>query len=374
MIEEYLQGSVGQLLERARSLQGAISKPFPPEFRALVQTCRNEVNVLIDQFGKLLTDPRFKKANVQETRLRVFQRLVKDLDFIECVGFAALTRINDEDKALTKLIGDITEEIRFPLIPPVACCQSHHSDYFGAFTMLGLVHVPLLEARFLLHLPDLYHELCHFILTEENNPVAERYQQALERAISAATGHLAPMLAGSSRGPKAARDLALAWTTCWLDSWGKELFCDLFGVLAVGPAYAWAHLHLCAKSGQDPYAVTSPTHPPDEARFEVLLTALSHLKYQREASLIEKKWRGLHALKKTKNTADYANCFPRSVLRKSAEEAIQAYAGMNCRVSAARSGFRVHDLLNEAWEVFWKSPQQYANWEKKNYLRLLKEK
>src|SRR6266481_2554240 len=193
MIEEYLQGSVGQLLERARSLQGAISKPFPPDFRALVQTCRNEVNVLIDHFGKLLTDPRFKKANVQETRLRVFQRLVKDLDFIECVGFAALTRILDEDKALTKLISDITEEIRFPLIAPVACCQSRHSDYFGAFTMLGLVHVPLLEPRFLLHLPDLYHELCHFILTEENNPVAERYQQALERAISAATGHLAPM-------------------------------------------------------------------------------------------------------------------------------------------------------------------------------------
>src|SRR6266513_1908176 len=127
MIEEYLQGSVGQLLERSRSLQGAISKPFEPEFRALVQTCRNEVNVLIHQLGELLTDPRFKKPSVQETRLRIFQRLVKDLDFIECVGFAALTRINEEDKALTNLIGDITEEIRFPLIAPVACCQSHHS-------------------------------------------------------------------------------------------------------------------------------------------------------------------------------------------------------------------------------------------------------
>jgi hypothetical protein len=38
MLDEYLAGSVGQLLERARHLQGVISKQFPAEFRILAPT------------------------------------------------------------------------------------------------------------------------------------------------------------------------------------------------------------------------------------------------------------------------------------------------------------------------------------------------
>lgn len=372
MIQGYLQGSVGQLLERARCLQEAISKPFPPEFRTLVQTCRNQVNVLIEKLGKLLTDPRFLKPGVQNIRLREYQRLVEDLDFIECVGFAALTRINDEDKLLTKLVSDITEEIRYPLVPPVASCQSYYAHYFGAFTTLGLMRVPLLEAKFLLHLPDLYHELGHFVLNEENNPVAERYQKALNRAMSEATKHLATLLTTSHRGPKASKELPLLWTSCWLKSWGKELFCDLFGVLAVGPAYAWAHLHLCAKSGHEAFAVTSATHPPDEARMQVLLSGLALLGYQREADAIEAKWGELGKVRGDKVNADYAHCFPRVVLERCAKEAHSAYQSMNSRASSRQSGCRIHDLLNDAWDTFWKDPAGYTAWEKNNHGRLLR--
>src|SRR5260370_13378864 len=111
MLGKYPAGPVGQLLERARHLQGAISKPFDAEFRTLAQTCRNGVNTLIADLQNLLDDPRFAKPGLQQLRLRAYKRLVDELDFIECVGFAALVRIIDEDKLMTRLVGDIAEEM-----------------------------------------------------------------------------------------------------------------------------------------------------------------------------------------------------------------------------------------------------------------------
>jgi hypothetical protein len=56
---------------------------------------------------------------------------------------------------------DIAEELMFPLPAPVVSCQSHFSSYFHAFPGLNVLRVPLKEGHFLLHLPDLYHELGH---------------------------------------------------------------------------------------------------------------------------------------------------------------------------------------------------------------------
>jgi len=143
-------GSVGQLLERARHLLAAISKPYPPEFRALAQTCRNQVNELIVDFEALLHDPRYRKPERKALRLRAYTDLVSRLDFIESIGFAALVRINEEDKQMTRLVSDIAEELIYPLPAPVVSCQSHFSSYFHAFPGLNVLRVPLKEGHFLL--------------------------------------------------------------------------------------------------------------------------------------------------------------------------------------------------------------------------------
>jgi hypothetical protein len=371
MLDAYLAGSVGQLLERARHLQGLISKQFAVEFHTLAQTCRNRVNVLIAELQDLLANPRLKKKGLQGLRLRAYKRLVDELDFIECVGFAALDRIHPDDIKMTRLVIEIADEIMYPLLPPVVSCQSQ--AYFHAFPYLYMLRVPLKEARFLLHLPDLYHELAHFILTEENNPVVEPYQKALAAAASAASGHLALLLSKPSRGPRATQEHLLVWTACWVGAWATELFCDLFSTLAVGPAFAWAHLHLCAKRGLDPFLVeTSPdsTHPPDEARMLVILEALGQLGYKREASTIQMNWRALCACGGYKSNANYQMCFPQKVLARFVAEAIRGYSAMNCRSSAPSSTGRVHNLLNEAWKHFWKSPNRYPEWEKQKQAEL----
>jgi len=369
MIEDYLRGSIGQLLERARHLLGAISVQYPPEFRALALTCRNQVNELIAEFESLLSDPRYARPELRSLRLRVYSDLVNRLDFIETIGFAALVRINPEDKQMTRLVSDIAEELMFPLIPPVVSCQSHFSSYFHAFPGLNLLRVPLKEGHFLLHLPDLYHELGHFILEEVNNPSVEPFRDAHAKATNAATGHLAGFLAQPTRGPKSTEDKAFLWTVSWMRAWATELFCDLFGVLGVGPAYAWAHLHLCAKTGSDPYQVeisAESTHPPDEARMAIILDALARLGFGSEADAVETKWKELNTARGFVKGADYELCFPREVLSKCVEEALGGYRGMNCRVSSPNSGQWIHDTLNQAWCEFWKDPAAYADWEQKN--------
>jgi hypothetical protein len=141
MLDAYLTGSVGQLMERARHLQASISrqlavpKNLPPEFHTLAQTCRNEVNNLVFDLGSLLSDSRFQRADLQAIRLRAYKRIVEELDFLELVGVAALIRVNEEDRSMTKVVGVIAEEIKYPLIPPVVSCQSQ--GYFQAFPGLN---------------------------------------------------------------------------------------------------------------------------------------------------------------------------------------------------------------------------------------------
>jgi hypothetical protein len=371
MLNEYLVGSIGQLHERARTLLGDISRELArkkhliPEFHQLAQTCRNQVNDLVSDLQNLLTDPRFKRPNLQSIRLRAYKRIVAELDFIECVGVAALIRVIDEDRWMTRVVGEIKDEIGYPLIPPVVSCQSQ--AYFEAFPGLNLLAVPQKEVHFLLHLPDLYHELAHFILTEKNNPAVEAYAQALAKSVMAARGHVAALLSKQGRGPRGTQAKLLAWDSNWVAAWGIELYCDLFGAFAVGPAYGWAHLHLCAKRGGHPFLVENTpnsTHPADQARMVVILEALARLGYPKEAAKIEDKWKELLAYAGYKSDADYTICFPSTVLQTFADDAFAGYRGLNCKPSAPATGSTIHNLLNEAWERFWSAPDKFAAWEK----------
>ncbi|HEY5769900.1 MAG TPA: hypothetical protein VIS71_08645, partial [Terrimicrobium sp.] len=220
MLDAYLTASIGQLSERARHLVASISaqlarkQQLSPEFHPLAQTCRSQVNVLISDLYSLLHDPSYQQPGLQNIRLRAYKRAVAELDFVECVGVAALTRVNDEDRKMTRLVADIAVEIGYPLIPPVVSCQSQ--SYFQAFPDLTLLSIPLKEAHFLLHLPDLYHELGHFILNEQNNPATEPFTAALEAAIMAARGHIATMLSQPSRGPQGIVPRFQAWDANWV--------------------------------------------------------------------------------------------------------------------------------------------------------------
>ena len=188
MLDGYLQASIGQLLERARSLQSSIARPKAREFHALWQLSRDHLNTAIRGLEALVADPRYRAPQAQSLRLRDYKRRVRDLDLLENIAFAALIRANPADERLTRLVGIIASEINYPLIPPAVSCQSQF--YFQAYPLFNLLSVPQKEVEFLLHLPDLYHELGHFLLMEENNPQVAPIQRAHEKAIARALTYL----------------------------------------------------------------------------------------------------------------------------------------------------------------------------------------
>jgi hypothetical protein len=94
MLDGYLQASIGQLLERAKSLQSSVARPKAREFHALWQLCRDHVNAVIRGLEALLSDPRYRTTAAQSLRLRDYKRRVKDLDLLENIAFAALIRAN----------------------------------------------------------------------------------------------------------------------------------------------------------------------------------------------------------------------------------------------------------------------------------------
>ena len=135
-------------------------------------------------------------------------------------------------------------------------------QYFHIRPGLNLLCVPLTEGRFLLHLPDLYHELAHPLLVEQDDPIVEPIQVCSPPQSTMPSN----MLPGSWRkrtgveDPNSRRFMLRRWEIAWVKYWMVEFFCDLFAVYTLGPAFAWAHLHLTAKRGEDPFHVPIMMH------------------------------------------------------------------------------------------------------------------
>jgi hypothetical protein len=373
MLDAYLQASIGQLLERARGLQMSIARPKAREFHALWQLCRDQLNTVILGLEALLKDPRYKAAPAQSLRLRDYKRRVKDLDLLENIAFAALIRANTEDEKMTRLVGNIADEINYPLIPPVVSCQSQF--YFQAYPLFNLLSVPQKEVDFLLHLPDLHHELGHFVLVEENNPQIDGFQKAHEKSLADALTYLFNLKTQPSRGPKQDTAILPIWETCWVNAWMTEFYCDVFGVCSSGPAYGWAHFHLCTKRGGDPFHVErSPfsSHPSDEARMIVILDALTELGHGAQAASIEQNWKTLLGIGGYKATPEFGRCYDRNLLKTIAKSSVSGYRTIGCSPSSSLKGkAKIYDALNEAWSRFWADPSQYAAWEKGQVAQLL---
>ena len=146
----------------------------------------------------------------------------------------------------------------------------------------------------------------------------------------------------------------------------EEFFCDLFGVFCAGPAYAWAHLHLHAERGRDAFQLPRrlSNHPADAPRMTIMLDALTVLKQEKSAAEIEQRWRELLSIAGQSEPADFQRYYPKRILRKCVDEALEGFTGMGCKPWPGADGDTVRKTLNEAWRRFWTAPRFFAAWEK----------
>jgi hypothetical protein len=368
MIESYLDSAIRQTRERAKLLKGKIPHPVKAaELVALQRLCEDRIDSIITQLEYLLTDGTILMKELIKERIRIFRRIYADVSQLETTAIAALTRVHDDDIFLNKLVFQIHREINYPLSPPVVSCLSR--DYFSINPSLHLLEVPLAESDFLLHLPDLYHEIAHLLIAATNNPKVEAFQHQFSQFLFAVAEYFEGEHTANVRstGPTGYFTQVLDLLERYWIHWATEIFCDLFATYTLGPAYAWAHFHLTALHEGDPYDVRVArfmSHPPDQARTEAMLIALDLIGFQKEAKAVQQEWDGLVKSTGATQSPLYRKACPQYLLRQAANRALEGTRMIGCRIVQANTADKVHDLLNTAWHKFWTSPNEYPQWER----------
>lgn len=365
MNEAYFKGALNQLEERILQLITR-TPPHVPEMELLEQRCREMLSEQLVLCRRIRDEPVYAHPGVQGERLDLYRNLVEQLDIIESVAVAVLVRANEDDHRVNLLMKEITREVGFPLTRPVVSCSSQ--NYFYVYPHLNLVYIPLMESRQLLHLPDLYHELCHLILAEKHDRRADPFKQVLKETKARMYGEFEILRSrlNLTPAPQRLKEQIDLWQYCWFNDWGVEFLCDLFAVFATGPAFVWAHVHLCAKHRAMPFALPSldrVSHPADAARYYVMTEALRLCNFDLLADQIDPIWRELLHVTKESPSDEYEICFPPKMLSWLAESALQAYQEMNCRCVTPKSQGRVAGILGDAWQQFWQDQEGYPVWE-----------
>ena len=368
MIETYLIGSIGQSLERIRQLRQIVQGPYRREYDGLRQICLTRLDAAQAALQHLTQETVVDTTLQTPLRVRGFKRIVEQLETVENIGAYALSRVSQDDDFLNRLITNICSEINYPLIPPVV---SHTSqNYFHIYREFNLLCLPLMESRFFLHLPDIYHELCHPFHQKQNLnlPKLESYHAAYKRSRFEMVRHFRNEIISAERvrKPEGICYQLQLWRTCWDKFWMQEFFCDLFGVLMVGPAFVWSHYHLCVKRGGNPFEtplVSVSTHPADDARMRTVLMMLARTGFDTEMKLIEQGWQDFVEVMGYRPMAEYSQAYPDYLLSKIVTAAQEGIEGAGLVTAKPDTLKPIAGLLNSAWQEFWRATEDYQAWE-----------
>ncbi len=368
MIEQYLIGSIGQSLERVRQLRQIVQDSYRREYDGLRQICLSRLDTIQDALQRLARETLVSPTLQTPRRVREFKRIVTDINEVEGVGVFALSRMSQDDNFLNRFITEICREISYPLVSPTI---SHISqDYFHTYIDFNLLCVPLTESRFLLHLPDIYHEFCHLFHRQQNAglPRLEAYHAAYKSSLFDMVKHFRSAITAAERvrSPTGTRYHLQLWKTCWVKFWMQEFFCDLFGVLMAGPAFAWSHYHLCVKRGGNPFETPlmfESTHPADDARMGAVLAMLAATGFEEEGKLVEKAWQDFAEVMDYRPTADYRQCYPENLIRRIVSAVKEGVESIGLVAGKPGSRHPIVGLLNSAWQEFWRAPENYQAWE-----------
>ncbi len=214
------------------------------------------------------------------------------------------------------------------------------------------------QASELLALPDLYHELAHFVVYRER-PVLEVPVLAIIHKYFADA-----LRKGRQQGAsQAILDAIPKNLTLWTSLWHVEFACDMVAAFWCGPAYGLANLRLSATRG-DPYQ-DSGTHPADDARKVGIECILKLAGEGGAASGIDRMWRDLKRLSPSVQPGGYTKRYPVHLLEQVAQCVFQGCVnlGFRCFSEHQSGGAIVGGAVRQAWDAFERDAASFAAYE-----------
>lgn len=364
----YINGAIKEAIEKGKVLMSKIprARELGLYFSPLATVANGEIQDIIDGLDYLYSDVDLSdKKNLKQKFLR-FRQLSGKLSEIENVVIAAMNRKTIDDEFVNKLVFEICREIEYPLQSPVASCLSQ--KYYHIYPHYNLLCIPLLESDFVLHIPDIYHELGHPLIAMDN-PKTEGFRMNLGRFNAIVRKHFDDEIKRRDLNKSVTSDYdpLLIYKGAWLENWSIELFCDLFATFTLGPAYAWSNIHMCTKMSWDVYRLPvfqKTSHPPDEARMKAIDIALRLIKCVKEADEIKAKWEEFKDIIGQKQSTEFPIAIPEKLLSQAAELCQIGTKEVGCEIYDPNQDKKVSKLLNSSWQEFWKSPDLFVDWEK----------
>jgi len=379
-MKEYLKAVVNEQINRGLSLKKIIPHPLKyAELEPLADRCSRILDDDIRRLGYLLQELDRRDENDTRDIYRSLRVCVREIVTVEYFGVSALYYETPEIGYLNKLIRKIHREINLPLTPPAVTCISEEYYYFYPFT--NVIFVPVGEANFLLHLPDLFHEIGHEVLfNKENELRLKKLKERYDEAISKITNYYQKLLTRKNRetGPSGIPRLIRLIHSQWKVGWINEFFCDLFALYTLGPAYAWAHFHLTSKISDDIYEfsfIFPRSHPSDDARMKILTMGLNRLGFEDEATAILSKWNAMPFITATQPAPEYQYAYPNDLLKDVAFLFLEGLKESNFSIVSPEKLEKLDQnsivkLLNDAWVLFWEKTNTFRDWEEERIQKL----
>ena len=289
---------------------------------------------------------------------------------IEEYGLPPLHYQTREMAVINDVLRGLHREMALPFPCPTACCISEQQ--YASHSPTHTIYSPMGEAMSILHFAHFYHELGHYLIRPSADLQLEPLHKGLERASQTIEAHHEGLMRdGIHEGACLDTVDYVGWLRSRRPAWLEEFFCDLFGALGGGPASAWAYLHTVAEKFLPIYALdasTPQTHPPNDARMEVMCAGLRLMGFDRDADEVWARWRDVADAVGGSPSLMYRHAVPKGPLLDMARIIHESFGETGIVLydpsSRKRSGSRMRVLLNDAWDVFWHlRPGEFKGWE-----------
>lgn len=381
-MQQYLQKLIQELQRRGERLKALIKCPIEiTELNALAVKCETEIDGSIKQLRELVKYLEVPDCDEQIIRFvyRRYQFEYRNLDLIERYGISLLKMDCSDLKYHNRLLAQIQKECNIPLT--IASVASFSTEFFFYAPKTHVIFVPAAEHLFLQHIPALYHELGHYVSGKINDlrltKLKDRISECLNAIIVFYSGILKRELLETHS--KEHLKITFAILNKWKSSWFEEIFCDAFAAFLVGPAYAWSWIHIVTKRNDNVFYLNEEgyrEHPSDEARFRFIIHCLKIAGFRKEIEELQKVWNSLIFVSGKTSSPDYFLAFP-DELFENISSLIKTGLVENKFELASHEKLESLDnttilkSLNEVWEYFWNSPDDFHQFEETRIKELM---